>query len=220
MSVNGRGATAPGLTNADQDSLREFWDVYESRFAEIGPELAHDSAAHPELASFVGAGDAESVTENRKRIAQAINEGGRAMMRLPRHLHEVPGPAATEGRVRLLMADDDRRVRMLVRAQMAGTEIEVLEAIDGHHALMRAEEGMPDAALLDWRMPGGGLPLARALIEDHGLAGRVIMLSSIADPRDRLEARRAGVVRYMVKPPDRDVLLAAVRAVAAHSRVA
>jgi DNA-binding response OmpR family regulator len=48
----------------------------------------------------------------------------------------------------------------------------------------------------------------------------VIMLSSIVDPRDRLEARRAGIVRYLVKPPEREVLLAAVRAVAAHSRVA
>jgi rsbT co-antagonist protein RsbR len=75
MSVNGRGATAPSLNNADQSSLREFWDVYESRFAEIGAQLADDTAAHPELATFVGAGDAESVAENRKRIAEAINDG-------------------------------------------------------------------------------------------------------------------------------------------------
>ncbi|HXD66122.1 MAG TPA: response regulator, partial [Solirubrobacteraceae bacterium] len=137
-----------------------------------------------------------------------------------RHLHEVPGATEAQARIRLLVADDDRRVRMLVRAQMAGTEIDVLEAADGHHALMRVEHDAPDAALLDWRMPGGGLPLARTLIDDHGLVGRVIMLSSIADPRDRLEARRAGVVRYLVKPPERATLLAAVRAVAAHSRVA
>jgi CheY-like chemotaxis protein len=141
-------------------------------------------------------------------------------MRLRPHLHEVPGPVDGEARLRLLVADDDRRVRMLVRAQMAGTEIDVLEAADGHHALMRVEHEVPDAALLDWRMPGGGLSLARTLIDAHGLAGRVIMLSSIVDPRDQLEARRAGVVRYLVKPPERDILLAAVRAVAAHSRVA
>jgi CheY-like chemotaxis protein len=137
-----------------------------------------------------------------------------------RHLHEVPGTGDARSRIRLLVADDDRRVRMLIRAQMAGTEIDVLEAADGDHALMRVEHDVPDAALLDWRMPGGGLPLARTLIDDHGLVGRVIMLSSIVDPRDRLEARRAGVVRYLVKPPERGVLLAAVRAVAAHSRVA
>jgi DNA-binding response OmpR family regulator len=118
------------------------------------------------------------------------------------------------------MADDDRRVRMLVRAMLAGTEVEVLEAADGDHALMRAEHEVPDVALLDWRMPGGGLPLARTLIEEHGLMGRVIMLSSIADPRDRLEARRAGVARYLVKPPERESLLSAVRAAVAHSRVA
>jgi CheY-like chemotaxis protein len=141
-------------------------------------------------------------------------------MRLRRHLHEVPEQDDAGARIRLLVADDDRRMRLLVRAQMAGTEVDVLEAADGHHALMRVEHETPDAALLDWRMPGGGLPLARALIGDHGLTGRVIMLSSIVDPRDRLEARRAGVVRYLVKPPEREVLLAAVRAVAAHSRVA
>ncbi|HEX3688169.1 MAG TPA: response regulator [Solirubrobacteraceae bacterium] len=137
-----------------------------------------------------------------------------------RHLYQVPEQAAEDAQIRLLVADDDRRVRMLVRAQLAGTEINVLEAADGHHALMRVEDEVPDAALLDWRMPGGGLPLARTLINDHGLVGRVIMLSSIIDPRDRLEARRAGVGRILVTPPERDVLLAAVRAAAAHSRVA
>lgn len=142
-------------------------------------------------------------------------------MRPPRrHLFEVPGPGPEEAQIRLLVADDDRRVRMLVRAQLTGTEINVLEAADGHHALMRVEHEVPDAAVLDWRMPGGGLPLARALIEDHGLAGRVIMLTSLTDPRDRLEARRAGIVRYLVKPPERGLLLAAVRAAAAHSPVA
>jgi hypothetical protein len=75
MSVNGRGATAPKLNNADLDSLREFWDVYESQFAEIGAELAGDVAAHPELSNFVGAGDAEDVAENSARIAQPINHG-------------------------------------------------------------------------------------------------------------------------------------------------
>lgn len=75
MSVNGRGATAPQLNNSDQGALREFWDVYETHFEDIGAELAEDAAAHPELANFVGAGDAESVTENRQRIAEAINDG-------------------------------------------------------------------------------------------------------------------------------------------------
>lgn len=140
-------------------------------------------------------------------------------MRPPRrHLHRVPGTG--EAHVRLLVADDDPHVRMLVRAQLAGTEIDVLEAADGHHALLRVEFEAPDAVVLDWRMPGGGLPLVRALVGTHRLGGRVIMLSSIVDPRDRLEARRAGVGRYLLKPPERDMLLAAVRAAAAHSRVA
>ncbi|HTU95836.1 MAG TPA: STAS domain-containing protein [Solirubrobacteraceae bacterium] len=75
MSVNGRGATAPKLNSAELNSLREFWDVYETQFAEIGAEIAQDAAAHPELATFVGAGDGDEVAESRERIAQAINDG-------------------------------------------------------------------------------------------------------------------------------------------------
>jgi hypothetical protein len=45
MSVNGRGATAPELNNSDQSALREFWDVYESHFREIGAQLADDDAS-------------------------------------------------------------------------------------------------------------------------------------------------------------------------------
>jgi rsbT co-antagonist protein RsbR len=75
MSVNGRGATFPKLNNADQNSLREFWDVYESQFADIGAQLAEDTAAQPELANFIGAGDAQSVAESRERIVHAIDDG-------------------------------------------------------------------------------------------------------------------------------------------------
>lgn len=132
-------------------------------------------------------------------------------MRPLRHLHEVPHqPLAEAVGVRLLVADGDRRMRMLVRSMLVGTGITVLEAADGDHALMRVEHETPDAAILDWRMPGGGLALARALVEGHGMVGRVIMLSNMVDPRDRLEARRAGVARYLVKPPDHLMLLSAV----------
>ena len=75
MSVNGRGSLAPKLTGAEQQSLREFWDVYEPRFASIGTEIAEDAADHPELGSFVGAGNGEDVADNRERIAQAIRGG-------------------------------------------------------------------------------------------------------------------------------------------------
>jgi anti-anti-sigma regulatory factor len=77
MSVNGRGATAPTdtkLNHGDQGSLREFWEVYEAQFSEVGAELSEDTAAHPELANFVGAGSAQHVAEIRGRISQAIND--------------------------------------------------------------------------------------------------------------------------------------------------
>lgn len=75
MSVNGRGSIAPKLTDAEQQSLREFWDVYEPQFADIAAEIAEDAADHPELGSFAGAGNGEELAQNRARIAQAIRDG-------------------------------------------------------------------------------------------------------------------------------------------------
>jgi DNA-binding response OmpR family regulator len=75
----------------------------------------------------------------------------------------------------------------------------------------------PDVVLLDWVMPGGGLSLARALIEEHRMAGRVIIVTGLDDDRDRGAARRAGVDTYIVKPCAPDELLAAVRSAAATS---
>jgi hypothetical protein len=70
----------------------------------------------------------------------------------------------------------------------------------------------PDAVVLDWRMPGGGLGTARRMIEDHGMAGRLIMVTGLDDLRDRRAAHKAGVWCYLVKPIDQDELLRAVDA--------
>ena len=45
MSVNGRNALAPKLNDAELSSLREFWDVYEPQFAEIGAQFGEGTAA-------------------------------------------------------------------------------------------------------------------------------------------------------------------------------
>jgi DNA-binding response OmpR family regulator len=116
--------------------------------------------------------------------------------------------------MRVLVADDDAQVRGVVSALLAQAGIEAVQAADGASALALASEQPLEVAIIDWRMRGGGLDLARELIADHGLGGRVIMLTGLFDPRDRQSAVHAGVAYFFVKPPDPDELIAAVRAAA------
>lgn len=71
--------------------------------------------------------------------------------------------------MRILIADDDERVRRGVRALLAaGTDYEVCaEAVDGTDALRKARELLPDLILLDISMPGlSGLETARLLRQE------------------------------------------------------
>jgi len=62
-------------------------------------------------------------------------------------------------------------------------------------------------------MPGGGgLGLCRAISEDADLtATRVVMLTSLADPRDAHTARQAGASAFLRKPADPEELREVVR---------
>jgi DNA-binding response OmpR family regulator len=119
---------------------------------------------------------------------------------------------ALEPRARVLVADDNELFRLLLGSMLSNAGIDVTGARTGAEALALAPQIRPDAALLDWRMPGGGLTLARALIAEYCMADRVIMITALDDPRDRRAAHKAGIAWYLVKPPDRDELMAAVRA--------
>jgi DNA-binding response OmpR family regulator len=113
-------------------------------------------------------------------------------------------------RVRILVVDDDERFRLMLRAILSETGMEVTEAASGEDALGLLARSDPDVVVIDWRMPGGGLSLARKLITEHGLRNRVIMLTGLDDPRDRRAAHKAGVAEYLIKPPKRDELIGAI----------
>jgi sigma-B regulation protein RsbU (phosphoserine phosphatase) len=125
-------------------------------------------------------------------------------------------PSADTGvRARVLIADDHQQFRSLLRAILLEAGMEVLDAEDGEGVLSLVADQPPDAIVIDWLMPGGGLPLVHELIDGHGMDGRVVMLSALNDRRDVLSAVRAGVTRYLIKPLNAGQLLAALADIAA-----
>jgi two-component system, OmpR family, response regulator len=116
--------------------------------------------------------------------------------------------------VRILVAEDDRRLAGLLEQSLteAGWDVEVVH--DGTAAYGRAlPDGLPyDVLLLDWMLPGmDGITVCRRL-RTLGLSTPVLMLTARGDVRDRIDGLDAGADDYLPKPFDLDELLARLRA--------
>jgi DNA-binding NarL/FixJ family response regulator len=108
--------------------------------------------------------------------------------------------------VRVLVADDDPVMRMLMGAALSrDPEMQLAgEAEDALEAIAVAERLRPDVALLDIEMPGGGGPHAAREIRAKCPETRVLALSAHQTDAAREEMAAAGAVGYVVKgaPPD------------------
>lgn len=119
--------------------------------------------------------------------------------------------------IRLLMADDHAIVRDGLRRILASAEgIEVAgEAVDGHEVLARVRSTRYDVVLLDMSMPGrSGIDLIKQ-IKSECPKLPVLVLSMHAEEQYALRAIRAGASGYLSKDSDQQVLIAAIRKVAA-----
>ena len=115
--------------------------------------------------------------------------------------------------MRVLVVDDERAVRDSLRRalELEGYDVEL--AADGEEALERlAQNGEPDAVVLDILMPGvDGLEVCRRLRrEGHGLP--VLMLTARDEVENRVAGLDAGADDYVTKPFALEELLARLRA--------
>ena len=105
----------------------------------------------------------------------------------------------TMARIRLMLADDEAPVLEAMRElvstdpfiDLVGTARDAGEAID------LAELHLPDVALLDVRMPGGGGSRAAREIRLRSPETQIVALSASTDPRTVVSMVRAGAVCYV-----------------------
>jgi CheY-like chemotaxis protein len=127
---------------------------------------------------------------------------------------------------RILLVDDSRVTRELVKVYLIAKDVELVEAADGVEALERVRASPPDLVLADLRMPRlDGLGLCAALREDpRTRAVPVVILTSSGDPDTARRARAAGAREVLKKPiqpaplieaVNRHIALAAAEAAAA-----
>ena len=112
----------------------------------------------------------------------------------------------------VLVADDSRVVRSLLRRQLEEQGHEVIEAVDGYDALERCEASLPDVVLLDIEMPNldGHEVLERLRKIPTCVDIPVVFLTARTTTEDVVEGLRLGAHDYLRKPFEPSELLARV----------
>jgi two-component system, OmpR family, response regulator MprA len=111
---------------------------------------------------------------------------------------------------RVLVIEDDVEIADVLRRFLRQEGHEVRTAVDGEEALPAAGEFVPDLVILDLGLPGmDGVEVCRRLRADGDVP--ILILTARAELEDRVEGLDSGADDYLVKPFERQELLARIR---------
>ena len=112
----------------------------------------------------------------------------------------------------ILLADDERAVRKLLKGVLEERGYAVRTAANGGQALGLYRARRPDLLLLDVMMPGmGGLEVCRAIRREDPETP-VVFLTALDSEADEIRGLGAGADAYVAKTASEDVLLARIAA--------
>jgi type IV pilus assembly protein PilB len=148
-------------------------------------------------------------------------EAGQTVSQVPAPVTVAMEPTTREaGKARILIADDDRQMRRLVRSLLERDGYEVTEASDGLDALDAVEAGQFDLMVLDIDMPRldglGVLEELRARVMTSSVP--VIVLTARTDETES-QVLDLGAQDYLTKPVQPQSLQSRVRAVLRRARM-
>ena len=107
-----------------------------------------------------------------------------------------------ERKSRVLVADDEEEIRKILSRILEQEGFEVITASDGEQAMQKICSDIPDAVLLDVRMPGlNGMEVLKKIkaIEENL---PVVLVTAYADTHQAVEAMKEGAYDYLAKPFD------------------
>ena len=117
-----------------------------------------------------------------------------------------------EGPAKILVVDDAPQNVRLLRAILTSAGYRVVEAASGQEGLEKLASEMPDAVLLDVRMPGmSGYTICRSIRQQRAYATLpVILVTALAVPEERIRGIQAGATDFITKPFNKRELLARI----------
>jgi two-component system, OmpR family, phosphate regulon response regulator OmpR len=118
-----------------------------------------------------------------------------------------------EDAARILLVDDDERLRELLLRYLQSQGFEARGVGDGAQMRQALDRGHYDLIVLDLMLPGeDGLDICRRL-RGHGDSTPIVMLTAKGDEIDRIVGLEIGADDYLPKPVNPRELLARIRAV-------
>lgn len=106
-------------------------------------------------------------------------------------------------KTKILIADDEESLRVLLKAVVASEEnFELVEAVDGDDALVKVKQDKPDILILDVMMPGqSGFEVCESIKADETLKDiKVIILTAKGQDSDKEWADSVGADYFLSKP--------------------
>jgi signal transduction histidine kinase/DNA-binding response OmpR family regulator len=221
--------TGVGISPEDQDRVFE-------EFTQVGDPEARQAGTGLGLALTRRLVEAHG---GRIELESAVGAGSRFTIVMPLASELVQGPAAPSGPVpaappeqvpapattpsvdagqrpataqpqRVLVIEDDPRAVALVREYLEPDGYAVVDTADGVAGIAAARRDRPAAILLDVLLPGlDGWDVLRRLKADPDLAGIPVLMITVVDQRE--VGLALGAIDYMVKPIERNSLLATLR---------
>jgi two-component system KDP operon response regulator KdpE len=121
-------------------------------------------------------------------------------------------------KTKILVVDDEPKIRMFIRANLEARGYEVHLGQDGVEAVERAALVSPDVIILDVNMPRiDGIEACRRIREWTNTP--IIVLSVRGDEKDKVKALNEGADDYVTKPFGVEELLARIKVALRHSSV-
>jgi two-component system response regulator MprA len=113
--------------------------------------------------------------------------------------------------MRILVVDDDERIRDILKRQLTYEGYQVSLAGDSREAFAQVAENPPDLVVLDWMLPGmTGLEICRRIRQTDDMP--ILMLTAKGTLEDKVDGLDSGADDYLVKPFQPEEMLARVRA--------
>jgi len=131
---------------------------------------------------------------------------------LPETASNISGPGLDSCREKplVLVVDDEASTHELLESYLAPEGYQIITASSGREALEKALQLLPDAITLNMLMPGkSGWEILQQLKTNPATSAIPVVIVSIVDDKGRGFA--LGASEYLVKPVQREVLLAALK---------
>jgi diguanylate cyclase (GGDEF)-like protein len=114
---------------------------------------------------------------------------------------------------RVLLADDQTELLLLMKEMMESSGFEVFTASDGEEAMRMVFETHPDIIVMDYNMPRkDGLAVAQDLKNNPLFAHiPIIICTAYSQKQTKLKGLSMGIDDYLIKPVDTDELIARIR---------